>query len=328
VTSGSTACILKDFRGTGTTDGDKLMVQDAPACGMATGFIPGLPQNGVLTARTPAVPRDSLTPHAAGTWYRFEAHEVLDRYRAEYVTTSTGFTARLCWCPNAKSCNSNSPEEFRIQAGLITILRWASISDFNRCEIGKACLVIIRLAPWNMPTSVSDLIMAKTGDAPNTRLATQEQPDVCTGEPVQGIGLYGDAISGRMTTGFDTRPNARIKDEEVGMFDMGTVSKTLATGKYRLCWCQASIRPCADPSEFVVDIGLVQINRPYYVWPECTTLDIPFESWRGPPQGVGWASYDDCCCNHFEAGTVGCKNHETDAFRRCCQYPDAPLECR
>merc|ERR1712072_1355455 len=121
-------------------------------------------------------------------------------------------------------------------------------------------------------------------------------------------------ISARMKVGFDTRPNARIKDEEVGLFDLGTVQEVTGEEQevtFRICWCQASIRPCARASEFVADIGKLTIVKAKYAWPACTDDEVTFVGWRV------WGTFDDCCCNHNEAGTVGCFSEKTETFARC-----------
>merc|ERR1711988_1645586 len=124
------------------------MIQDAAACGLATGPIAGLPNDGTVTARSPAVPRDSRTAHAPGTWYRFETQNYpFETYRAEPIEIKHGFTARLCWCPLAAGCDSSKPEGFRIDAGIITIIRFSRISE-NRCEVSKPCLVAMQIEPY------------------------------------------------------------------------------------------------------------------------------------------------------------------------------------
>lgn len=308
------ACIVKDFRGTGVVDGDQLMIQDAPACGLASGPIPGLPHRGVMTARQPDVPRDSNNAYATGTWYRFETkNQGHSSYRVEPITElKKGFTARMCWCAKAAGCTPDDPSMYRIDAGLITVIRFTRITD-NKCQIGKACLVILQLAPHNTPVAVSDLLMVKEGKAPGDRLATRGQPETCKGAVVTGLGPERDGLSARMKVGYDTRPKARFPDEELGLFDFGATDSK--TGQFRLCWCQASIRPCLHPDDFIADVGKLVVERAKYVWPDCTTKDTPFVSWRK------WGTFDECCCNHHEAGTVGCTSEKTETFARCSKLP-------
>lgn len=319
---GTLECIIKGFHGSGIVDGDKIMVQDAPACGLATSPIAGLPHSGVLIARKPHVPRDSRTHHAAGTWYRFESrNDPFDTYRVENIDAKAGVTAKLCWCPLAAKCDASKPEGFRIDAGLLTVIYFKKPTD-NYCQIGKPCLVTFELAPVNSPVSVSDLVMVKRGSSPPNRLATYNDPKTCTGEPVRGLGPDGDkglgpdgdAISARLQVGYDTRAGAKITDRELGLFEMGIVA-TGTDGSYRLCWCQASIRPCREAHEFVADIGKLVIQKAKYVWPDCADREVQFTGWRIH------GTFDECCCNHNEAGTVGCHSEKTDTFARCSKLP-------
>jgi len=315
--SGNVPCIIKGFHGIGIVDGDTLMIQDAPACGLGTGAIPGLPDHGVLTARTPDVPRDSKEHHlGGGTWYRFETQNspyLSYRYDKVDVKTGEGFTARLCWCPKAGGCVHNRPDLFNIDAGLFTLIKFTQLSD-NRCFTGKDCIVVFQLAPFNTPVSVSDMVMIKQGrnHAPN-RLPTMGDTEVCVGKPVVGLGPDRDGISDRMRVGFDIRPEATIKETDLGIFGLQKVEAL--PGQYRVCWCQASIRPCRKASEFSVDIGKLNIESVKYVWPDCAAKDVPFISWRA------WGTYDECCCNHQEAGAVGCFSDNTETFARCSLLP-------
>lgn len=322
--SGQIACIIQDFRGTGIVDGDQLMIQDAPACGLATSYIPGLPHNGVLTARQPNIPADAQYPAASGTWYRFESQNIglggvpLSTYRVEGIPATdsigftAGFTARMCWCPLAANCRHDDPSMFRIDAGLLTIIRFTSVSD-NKCQIGKDCLIVVDIAPLNTPVVASDLLMVKEGSQPGNRLASRNEPKTCKGAVVQGLGPSADGLSARMKVGFDTRPGARNKDVELGLFDFGKTASV--PGVYRLCWCQASMRPCLKPDDFIADIGKLEVEKVQYVWPDCSAKEVAFIAWRS------WGTFDECCCNHHEAGTVGCTSEKTETFARCSKLP-------
>lgn len=80
------------------------------------------------------------------------------------------------------------------------------------------------------------------------------------------------------------------------------------SGEYRLCWCQASSRPCSYPADFNFDVGKLQIVAAAYVgalaafkeaaevWPLCSFQAVVFTTWRE------WQTFDDCCCNYNEAG--------------------------
>jgi len=299
-------CIITGFHGTGIKDGDKLMVQDAAACGLATESIPGLPHNSVLPARTPDIPRDFDIPGSPpGTHYRFETkNEGAETYRIAPLDVPKGLTARLCWCPLAANCLPSDPSQFRIDAGLITIIRFTWETE-ARCEIGKNCLITFELAPYNTPVVKSDLLMVKTGESTANRLASPGDRDICNGQRVKGLGPLGDGVSARMRVAFDTRPKAKITDRELGMFDLSTTAAE--PGIYRLCWCQGSIRQCTDSSEFVIDVGQLTVSLPAYIWPDCSHKEQSFTGWRQ------WTNFDDCCCNFAEAGTVGCTNTTTRA---------------
>ena len=39
----------------------------------------------------------------------------------------------------------------------------------------------------------------------------------------------------------------------------------IMSGEYRLCWCQASSRPCSYPEDFNFDVGKLQIVAAAYV---------------------------------------------------------------
>jgi len=312
---GTLPCVIENFHGTGIKDGDRLMVQDAPACGLATGPIPGLPNDGVMIARQPEVPRDADSPQASGAWYRFESKiPGSNAYFIESIDGDVGRVARLCWCPLAANCVASDPSMFRIPAGILSMIRFERLTT-ARCEIGKNCLVTFEGEPYNTPVAVSDLIMIKTGPAPGNVLATRDDPNVCIGSIVKGVGPDGDGMSARMKVGFDIRKDAPITDRELGLFDLGTTASTTPIGNFRICWCQASIRPCNDPSDFVADIGQLTVLQAAYVWPDCANKETPFTGWRI------WPTFDDCCCNHNEAGTVGCNSIKTETFARCSKLP-------
>eukprot|EP00427_Karlodinium_veneficum_P006391 CAMPEP_0169180838 /NCGR_PEP_ID=MMETSP1015-20121227/68385_1 /TAXON_ID=342587 /ORGANISM="Karlodinium micrum, Strain CCMP2283" /LENGTH=223 /DNA_ID=CAMNT_0009255975 /DNA_START=37 /DNA_END=705 /DNA_ORIENTATION=- len=197
--------------------------------------------------------------------------------------------------PLAGECDNSDPAEFRIYAGIFTVVRFERLPS-SSCYIGKECLVILELAPYNTPVVSSDLIIVKTGSQPTRRIASRDDPDVCNGNVVTGLGPLADGLSARMRVGIDTRPEATTTDP-VGIFNMSIAYS--AVGIYRLCWCQASIRPCVKPEEFVVDVGQIQVNDAAYVWPACTATEPNFVTWRS------WTTFDDCCCNYYEAGAVG-----------------------
>jgi len=298
-------CIIEDFQGVGLKTGDMLMVQDAPACGLQSGFIPGIPTNGVMISRPYSL---KGIDYAGGTWYRFEYENIgFGTYTVEPFQMQRGRTLRLCWCAQLAGCNRDNPADFRIDAGLMTVVRFeveALVQTF--CEIGKNCTVKVKLADMT-PMVGSDLIMVKTGSTPPRRMADMRDPLICKGDPVQGFGRDGDGRSGRL------RVEKSQSGEDEGVFDLGKTAA--AAAQYRLCWCQASIRPCLLPSEFVADIGRLTVTEAKYVWPTCTAKEVPFNGWRN------WQTFDDCCCNFAEAGAVGCFNTASDAYRRCSQLP-------
>jgi WD40 repeat protein len=313
-------CIVQNVRGTGIKDADKIMIQDAGGCGLATGPIPGLPNSGVMTARQPRVDGESLTYEAEGSWYRFEYRsDIYDeayssyRYIADSITSAPGFTARMCWCPLAGNCGTD-PAEYRIFAGLLSVVRIERTSQ-NNCMVGKECIVVLEIFPYNTPVITGDLIVVKTstGSQPPRRIASLDAPSVCKGDVVSGLGPQGDGFSARMKVAVDTRPEAQVSDE-AGIFNMSIPAEG-SDGDYRLCWCQASIRPCRDPEEFLVDIGRLTVTVSQYVWPTCTTKEPDFTGWRT------WTTFDDCCCNYYEAGAVGCLDSKTDTFSRCSELP-------
>lgn len=291
-------CLIDGFRGVGTQSGDMLMLQTGDFCGTATSPIPGLPNNGVMTSRAPAA-RDLAGVHQGGTWFRFENENLPDDpgiFDPAPVMTD-GFIAKLCWCSKLSNCNPNIPADFTILAGFMTIVRLET--DMNvTCFMRGPCSGDVQLASAK-PMTAGDQLVVKAGTRPLTRLGG------CTGEVVPGVGPLLDGYSGRLTISADGL---------TGTYDLGQAA-SITTGEYRLCWCQASTRPCNYPEDFNFDVGRLTLAAANYVWPLCTLQDIVFTAWRE------WQTFDDCCCNYNEAGAVGCKDETSYTYKLCSGYP-------
>eukprot|EP00930_Biecheleria_cincta_P067841 TRINITY_DN5474_c0_g2_i1.p1 TRINITY_DN5474_c0_g2~~TRINITY_DN5474_c0_g2_i1.p1 ORF type:complete len:2016 (-),score=255.03 TRINITY_DN5474_c0_g2_i1:107-6154(-) len=293
-------CIVDNFRGVGTQPEDKIQLQVGQYCGME-GPIPGLPHLGVLTSRVPQ-PRDLVGQHQGGTWYRFETEYVPQNpgddwgtYDAAPVMPSAGMIAKLCWCSKLSNCDGNRPEGFSIDAGIISLVRLEGDVEVS-CYMRGPCAAVLQL-DVSKPIAVGDMIVVKRGAKPWMRLVG------CTGDVVTGIGTNLDGYSGRLTA-----------DGNTGTFELGTAD-SVDSGTYRLCWCQASIRPCVTPEEFNFDIGSIFVRPAAYVWPTCSQQESTFTSWRQ------WQTFDDCCCNYDEAGAIGCKDELSTTFKLCSEYP-------
>lgn len=285
-------CVIENFRGSGLQAGDMVMVQDAPACGLAQGFVPGWPNNGVMVSRAY---ENIDEKYAGGHWYRLE-HENIGRgtYTFDPIEGDRGMVLRICWCGKIAQCDPGQPADFNVDAGFLTVVRFEERIGAS-CEVGKPCIVKMTLAPHNTPMDLSDRLIVKHGGVPNKALE-------CIGDPILGLGPNGDGLSKRMT----------IVDG-VGVFDFGNAAAMVS--RYRLCWCQGSRRPCISPEEFVYFVGELQVREADYVWPACTSKKPIFTSWRS------WQTFDDCCCNFFEAGAIGCMDEESETFARCSLWP-------
>lgn len=289
-------CIIEGFRGVGLQAGDMIMLQTGEFCGLA-GSIPGLPNNGVLTSRSPDA-RDLAGVHQGGTWYRFETEDLPDNpgiFDPAPVMPTEGMIAKLCWCSRLSNCDPNRPAEFTIFAGFVTLVRLEADLEVT-CFMKGPCDLVVDL-PTTKPLAAGDLVVVKTGTKPEMRLRG------CTGEIVTGIGPLLDGYSARLTAAGDT-----------GTFSLGFVDEA-GPGDYRLCWCQGSRRPCSTPEDFNFDVGKLNIAAAQYVWPLCTFEETVFRSWRD------WQTFDDCCCNYDEAGAVGCKDEASYTYQLCSAYP-------
>lgn len=294
-------CILDNFRGTGTQPDDKIQLQLGQYCGVE-GPIPNLPNLGVMNSRVPQ-PRDLVGQHQGGTWYRFEAEniprnpgDVWGTYDAAPVMPSEGMIAKLCWCSKLSNCNGNDPSGFSIEAGIISLVRLEGDLETS-CYMKGPCAATLQL-DVSKPIAVGDMVLVKKGAKPWMRLAG------CKGDVVAGIGANLDGYSARLTA----------PDGNTGTFGLGTAD-SVDSGVYRLCWCQASIRPCVTPEEFNFDIGSIFVRPAAYVWPTCSQEESTFTSWRK------WKTFDDCCCNYDEAGAVGCKDESSTTYKICYEYP-------
>ena len=288
-------CLLDGFRGVGTQAGDMLMLQTGDFCGTASSPIPGLPNNGVMISRSPDA-RDFAGVHQGGTWFRFETETNPGIFDQAPVMTD-GFIAKLCWCSKLSNCNPNVPADFTILAGFMTIVKLEV--DMNvTCFMRGPCSGDVQLASAK-PMTAGDQLVVKAGTRPSMRLGG------CTGEVVPGVGPLLDGYSGRLTISADGL---------TGTYDLGQAA-SITTGEYRLCWCQASTRPCTTTEDFNFDAGRLTLAAANYVWPLCSLQDTTFTAWRA------WQTFDDCCCNYNEAGAVGCKDETSYTYKLCREYP-------
>ncbi|CAE8619019.1 unnamed protein product [Polarella glacialis] len=276
------SCKVQHFRGVGIQEGDMIMIQDGTYCGVTDGPIPGLPNNGVMISRVPQ-PRDFSGVQLSGTWYQLERENLPKDpglYDALPLMPATGMMAKLCWCAKLSGCSPDKPEGFASNSGIIALVK-VEQEISAACYQKGPCSATIDLTLVT-PISAGDVLVVKTGDEPNQRLA-------CGGQIVAEIGPLQDGYSGRMTV-----------SGNIGTFDLGTV-EALISGDFRLCWCQASIRTCLTQEEFSFDLGKLHIQPARYVWPACSIQEINFETWR--------------------AGAVGCKDTLSASFALCSEYP-------
>ncbi|CAK9021126.1 unnamed protein product [Durusdinium trenchii] len=244
--------------------------------------------------------RDLAGVHQGGTWYRFEKENLPDDpgvFDPEPIMAAEGMIAKLCWCSKLSNCNPGTPADFTILAGFITLVRLAADLDVT-CYMRGPCSGDVQLASAK-PMAAGDQLLVKTGTRPSMRLGG------CTGDVVTGIGPLLNGYSSRMTLS---------ADGSTGTYDLGQ-AESISAGEYRLCWCQASTRPCTMPEDFNFDVGKLLLASAEYVWPLCSYQAVIFTSWRD------WQTFDDCCCNYNEAGAVGCKDETSYTYKLCAGYP-------
>eukprot|EP00928_Gymnodinium_smaydae_P021830 TRINITY_DN18546_c0_g1_i1.p1 TRINITY_DN18546_c0_g1~~TRINITY_DN18546_c0_g1_i1.p1 ORF type:complete len:1913 (+),score=396.59 TRINITY_DN18546_c0_g1_i1:188-5926(+) len=304
---GTRDCRLTDVKGVGLRAGDMVMVQEGPACGLGVAAR-GIPENAVAVSRDYEDPVD-LKRYAAGTWYRFE-HEISTDWGKDFksspLTTTQGYTARVCWCAQISQCSPTRPSDFIIELGLITVVHLPDRTHRITCIVGVDCKFSMDLATSH-PFAEGDLAVVRVGRAPpQSRLGRQTY--CAQSENLLGIGPKEDGFSARMVTSTDADGNT------IGTFDLerATFAKP---GVYRICWCQASLMPCDEPEDFNYDIGQIEVVSADYVYPQCTATEVQFTGWRE------WKTFDECCCNYNEAGALGCQEENSFAFETCSKLP-------
>eukprot|EP00927_Polykrikos_kofoidii_P061556 TRINITY_DN56394_c0_g1_i1.p1 TRINITY_DN56394_c0_g1~~TRINITY_DN56394_c0_g1_i1.p1 ORF type:complete len:1294 (-),score=161.86 TRINITY_DN56394_c0_g1_i1:124-4005(-) len=309
-------CRLQPIRGIGLKAGDMIMVQDGPACGLADEPVPGVGQNGVaITREFQDNDWGDGKVYPAGTFYRFDhfaqrwvgvgqnRQQITENF-VDAITTPKGLTAKLCWCAEIAKCDPAKPSDFRIDIGRLTIVRLLNQGLTLSCSAGMACKLEVDLLQ-NGPFSIGDVLLVKNSKIPYEG-GIGRLEHCASASAIAGLGPNKDGLSARMVLNQD--------DDNVGVFDFG-LAKPEALGEWRLCWCQGSIRPCEDSTEFSYDVGGAVIESEPFVWPACTERTVQFSSWRK------WSTFDECCCNYHEAGAIGCRDRQSYTFDMCSKLP-------
>ena len=211
-------CTVDALRGQDLSDGDLLLLLDE--CGEPT-VIPRFSSAGKVAGASAsggfATWGDGLTPTAAGGTYR------------------------LCWCTlGAASCST--PEQFRVDAGQLTLIGLSPLTQDRTCISGKACTIRGFLGEEVGP-DFSVMVLDTCG----TVVALQQESP--------NIGRFVQSLLG--TTG--------------QAFSWGVTPLTVAGGNYRLCWCMALENPsgavahpfsCSTSEQFRVDGGQLTLIGP------------------------------------------------------------------
>eukprot|EP00929_Paragymnodinium_shiwhaense_P063816 TRINITY_DN31931_c0_g1_i2.p1 TRINITY_DN31931_c0_g1~~TRINITY_DN31931_c0_g1_i2.p1 ORF type:complete len:1067 (-),score=220.76 TRINITY_DN31931_c0_g1_i2:57-3257(-) len=319
----SIECRFSNIQGVGLKPGDMVMLQNGPACGLGSDgtaataeAVEGVPNKGVAISREfTDVDFGDGKVHPGGRFFRYDHFEERIRQPGtafewieivnilDSLKTPVGLNARLCWCAAYSQCNRDEAADFRVQIGTVAIVKLEEAGISLICIRGVKCDLRVDLTK-NQPLAIGDFLAVKRGMAP-AAVGLGRQAYCATQELQTGVGPHSKGFSGRMQL---------EEDGTIGHFDLGFPVE-IPIDSYRLCWCQGSARPCETLEDFSFDFGSLAIEEAEYVWPQCSNAAMPFGGWRE------WQTFDECCCNHHEAGAVGCHEKNSVTYRKCAQLP-------
>ena len=142
---------------------------------------------------------------------------------SDYLVVSGG-VYQLCWCSGIFGCSLT--EQFRVEAGALTIIGPAPMEQHRTCVSGQSC--IIEGFDVLFPTNSDSLIVLQTcGEA-----LSEEEPSMS--HVVATLGASGSRV------------------------DFGDAFFTASGGEYRLCWCSGNFG-CNLPGDFRVQMGLLKV---------------------------------------------------------------------
>jgi len=155
------------------------------------------------------------------------------------ATTLAPGLYKLCWCANIVVCSE--PKHFGAYSGLLRIKAPLSDSPLRYCPLGLECNIT---GVFGQGLHNGDRIAALT---------------VC------GAGAF--------TTAFE---NQGISIATYGLGAVYTLPKSLANGKYRICWCPGE-HVCIRGDDFDTDLGVLIVGGPHpsavylcFEWQPCT----------------------------------------------------------
>jgi hypothetical protein len=227
--SGQT-CNVQGFLGNHLVLGDSVFVLNT--CGLST-YLPGRrPWFGIMETQQPS-----------GATIRFE----------NFTVSSTGGEYRLCWCAANYSCSR--PIDFRTDAGMLTIIGVAPLSQHRTCVAGQTCKVD-GLLGYHLSDSDRVIVVDTCSDSQQTRFPNA---GVVTSVLASGAIISWGGLS-------------------------NTTQTTASGGQYRMCWCAGGFT-CEIASDFQVDMGeLVIVGpwRPEDTWAvQTTAIHDPLHLTRG-----------------------------------------------
>ncbi|CAE8585944.1 unnamed protein product, partial [Polarella glacialis] len=240
-------CNVDGIAGQDLGNGDKFMILDT--CGVFA-----VPPR---FSGSPSGMSDSM--EVAGTLAKWGGSEVCaEPYNFDclgYRPTSRGGDYRLCWCANGYTCNQ--PGDFRVDAGMLTMIGPNPLTNKRTCVSGQPC-------KWDgieghFTQSGDKFIMLDTCAHPEPRQTTQVSDK---------FGIYNQVHIGISQYGFfDGYSNPSMNNGSSYSWGDGSSVITVPGGLYRLCWCGANYN-CTLPEHFQTDAGVQDVVGPFLELPD------------------------------------------------------------
>ena len=146
-------------------------------------------------------------------------------WQSDYLTVGGGIY-KLCWCSGSFECSLS--EDFRVDAGDLTILGPAPTHQHRTCISGQNC--ILEGFVVESPTNADSVIVLQTCGA---LMSAGKSTSI-------GLSSLSHVVATLGTSG--------------ASIDFGSSFATAAGGVYRLCWCSGHFG-CQLPSDFRVQLG-------------------------------------------------------------------------